>query len=214
LGLQQVSVVSVSLFIPVLVAKAAGMSGDSISAVLSFSMITIGIASLLQAFSFGPVGSGYLIPGFCSANYLSASVTAAHVGGLPLVYGMNLIAGVFEVTLSRFMGRLRPYFAAEISGLAVTIIGLELGMVGAERMFGIEKQSANEGTIIVTALLTFFLSVLLSVYGKGTVRLFCVFVGVAAGYATASVLGLVTDENWRLVAREPLLAIPTLTHLS
>ena len=76
LGLQHVSLTAISLLLPLIVAKAAGMPAETLPSLVSFSMIAIAVATLLQAWRYPGFGAGYLIPGYCSSNYLSASVAA------------------------------------------------------------------------------------------------------------------------------------------
>jgi hypothetical protein len=42
-----------------------------------------------------PLGSGFLIPHVTTAAYLTPSFIAARVGGMALVLGMTMIAGIF-----------------------------------------------------------------------------------------------------------------------
>lgn len=213
LGLQHVSILSVSLLIPLLVAKAAGVSAHTLPNLLSFSMIALAIATLLQAYGGKGGGAGYLIPGFCSSNYLSASVSAAQAGGLPLVYGMTLVAGLFETALSRMLIRLRPYFPPEISGLAVAIIGFELGVIAVRNILAIEHPDTRSGLGIAIGFGTFALSFLLSIYGTGKVRLFCALIGVAVGYAAALLAGLMPERSLVLLQQARLLDLPEVDHI-
>lgn len=213
LGLQHVSIATVSLLIPLLVAKGAGVSAETLPSLISFSMIAIAVATLLQAYRFKGVGASYLIPGFCSSNYLSASVAAAQVGGLPLVYGMTLIAGFFEVALSRMLVRLRPYFPPEISGLAVAIIGFELGVIATRNILGVERPEGVTAAGLFVGFATFGLSFVLSIYGKGAVRLFCSLIGVTAGYVAAILLGLIPDRSAALLGAAGLIDLPEIGHI-
>jgi xanthine/uracil permease len=96
LALQQVALVSIYLVLMVIVVREAGAPPEAARSALSFGMIAMGIGAVLQAIWKGPVGSGYLAPPVLSAIYLQVSVTAAQVGGLPLVAGMTILAGAFE----------------------------------------------------------------------------------------------------------------------
>ena len=62
LGLQHMAVVTTSLVIPLLVARAAGVDAAALPAILAMSMLAIAVASLIQAFPLGRFGSGYLSP--------------------------------------------------------------------------------------------------------------------------------------------------------
>ncbi|HZX87151.1 MAG TPA: hypothetical protein VFF19_26510, partial [Reyranella sp.] len=49
---------------------------------------------------------------------------------MPLVFGMTIIAGLVEIAIALCLTRLRIVITPVISGLAVLIVGLQLGIVG------------------------------------------------------------------------------------
>lgn len=213
LGLQHVSIACVSLLIPLMVAKAAGLPAEALPSLISFSMIAIAITTLVQAYGSKGLGAGYLIPGYCTSNYLSASIAAAQVGGMPLVYGMTLFAGMLELTVSRLLIRLRPYFPPEISGLAVTILGIELGVIAFRNIMGFHHEQGASVTGILIGFATFGLTFLLNIYGTGPVRLFCSLIGVAVGYVAAIAAGLLSDQSANLLKAAPVVDLPQITHI-
>ena len=213
LGLQHVSIACVSLLIPLMVAKAAGLPAEALPSLISFSMIAIAVTTFLQAYRFKGLGAGYLIPGYCTSNYLSASIAAAQVGGMPLVYGMTLVAGVFELAVSRLLIRLRPYFPPEISGLAVTILGIELGVIAFRNIMGFHHAQGASLTGILIGFATFGLTFILNIYGTGAVRLFCSLIGVAVGYVAAVVAGLMSEQSANLLSAAPVIDLPQITHI-
>jgi len=213
LGLQHVSIACVSLLIPLMVAKAAGLPAEALPSLISFSMIAIAVTTFLQAYRFKGLGAGYLIPGYCTSNYLSASIAAAQVGGMPLVYGMTLVSGVFELAVSRLLIRLRPYFPPEISGLAVTILGIELGVIAFRNIMGFHHAQGASLTGILIGFATFGLTFILNIYGTGAVRLFCSLIGVAVGYVAAVAAGLMSEQSANLLSAAPVIDLPQITHI-
>ena len=99
-------------------------------------MIVLGAATLLQVLRLGPLGSGFLCPATFSAAYLSPSLLAAKAGGLPLVFGMTLFAGLLESAVARALPRLRAFFPAELSGVVIFMIGLSGGAAGVRNCSG------------------------------------------------------------------------------
>lgn len=130
LSLQQVSLVSIYLVLLVIVLREAGASPLAARSTLSFAMIAMGMGVVLQALWRGPVGSGFLAPPVLTAIYLKVSIAAAQVGGMPLVAGMTMAAGGFEALLSLFLHRLRRVFPPVVSGIIITAVGFEEGLVG------------------------------------------------------------------------------------
>jgi len=134
LGLQHVTLMSVYLVIIVIVVRAADPSIKVAHTAISMGMISLAIATSLQALRKGPLGSGYLAAPVVSAIYLEPSLAAAKLGGLPLIFGMTIFAGIVEIILSRLLYRLRAFFPPGISGFIVSIVGIELGLIGVGQL--------------------------------------------------------------------------------
>jgi xanthine permease XanP len=135
-GLQQVGVIAINLVYPLLVFRAVGAPIELVSSLLSAGMVVLAIATFLQAKRLGPVGSGFMCPATFTATYFGPSLLAAKIGGLPLVFGMTIFAGVLEAALAPSLNRLRAVFPPEVSGLVIFIIGLSGGIAGLRALFG------------------------------------------------------------------------------
>jgi NCS2 family nucleobase:cation symporter-2 len=182
---------------------------------VSLGMIALAVASVLQALRAGPFGSGYLAVPVYSAIYLGPSVMAAKAGGLPAVFGMTIFAGAVEIGLSRVLRRLRPVFPPAVSGFTVAIVGIELGLVGMDQALGVEVYGRPDFPYHVgVALLTLSISVALSVWGRGVVRLVCSLTGLASGFTAALLLGLIPAPELQAIAAAPFLALPSLEHIA
>ena len=105
LGIQHVSVMSVGWIFVVVIVTGMGGTSEQAESVIQISMIVSGVATILQARTKGPVGSGYLCPLSCGPAYIAASISAGKVGGLQLVFASLIAAGLFEALLSRIMQR-------------------------------------------------------------------------------------------------------------
>ena len=212
LGLQHMAVVTSSLVIPLLVARAAGVDPASLPAILAMSMLAIGIASLIQAFPLGRFGSGYLVPGFCSVNYFPASMLAATAGGMPLVFGLTIFAGCLQIGLATALRRLRVLFPPEVAGVTVALVGLEAGFIALDQIVhpgdGIGLQAS-----VGIGLVTFGVAAAVSVFGGNAFRLYAALIGMAAGVAMAAPLGALTPDSWPRLAGQPWLGLPNLGHL-
>ena len=211
-GLQHIGLLSVFLLFPLLIIKEVGMPADLSANVLSLAMMALGIATLLQAWP--KIGSGFLSPATLTAIYLGPSLAAAKLGGLPLVLGMTIFAGVIESALSPFLRRIRPLFPPEIGGLVIFFVGTTAAVVGFRNMFAIgATQPVGTGHWIAVAV-TLSVTVALNVWGKGQARMFCALIGMASGYLTAIATGIVAPDATRTLAELPIFAIPTFGHLS
>ena len=136
--------------------------------VIRMSMIASGVATILQARTRGPVGSGFLCPFSAGPAYISASVAAGTAGGLPLVFGMTAIAGLFEGLLSRLSRRLRVLFPPEVTGLVVAMVGIELVGLGAPRFIGLDPATRHpDPRAFTVALITLAAMIVPTVWGRG-----------------------------------------------
>ncbi|MDD2637914.1 MAG: solute carrier family 23 protein [Methanothrix sp.] len=109
LGFQHVFLITISLIFPVVIVRSIGGTPEEAEFMVSMSMLAAGMGTVLHALNRRGVGSGYLCPSLCGPSFLSASLLAANVGGLHLLFGMTSVAGLFEVLLSRWIHRLRGH---------------------------------------------------------------------------------------------------------
>ena len=140
-GLQHTFVMSSTLILPVVIISEIGGTQQQIQSVVSFTMIAAGLSTIIQ-FLRGPVGAGYLLPYLSAVPYFSASMKAAWLGGLPLLAGMSVIAGLFETVFSRLIRKLRFLFPTEVTGVVVLMVGIALIPLGVSNFMGIETAEA------------------------------------------------------------------------
>ncbi|MGH8634816.1 MAG: uracil-xanthine permease family protein [Burkholderiales bacterium] len=211
-GAQHVGLMSINLIYPVLIAREAGGSPELVIQIVSFSMLVLALGAILQALPRGPIGSGFLCQPVPTAAYFVPSLLAAREGGLALVFGMTIAAGLFEVVLARGVRRLRPWFPPEIAGLVILIIGMATGAVGLRTLLGIGAPSQPSPAHALIAVVTLGTMIALNVWTKGMLRLFCVLIGMTAGYAAAAMLGGFTAAGTTTLGAEPFLALPSFEH--
>lgn len=204
LGLQHFMVVAPNLAIIVMICRGAGVDATTAEGVLSFSLVTLAVATLFQCSR--RFGSGYFIVSCNSGIYMSASLAAAS-GGLPVVCGMTLIAGVFQAFFARLLVRARRFFPNEIVALSIIIVGIELGVIGLNRLSG----SGTQGLVVGGA--TFFVSVVFGVFGKGSWRLYCSLLGMLCGYLLSLSSGVARPSTVSDAFSSALFGLPSFAHL-
>jgi xanthine permease XanP len=212
-GLQHVGLVTIFLIYPLLIVKEVGASMTLAANILSLALIALGIATFLQGLPKGPVGSGFLCPANHTAIYLAPSLAAVKLGGLPLLFGMTIFAGVVECILSPILRRIRPLIPPELSGLVIFFVGMTVAAVGFRYIAGIGSSEPIGAGNVIVALITLGVTAGLNVWAKGNARLFCALIGMAIGYLAAIATGILSTEQFRMIAELPLLALPSLSHL-
>ncbi|MDF2096391.1 solute carrier family 23 protein [Aquibaculum arenosum] len=214
-GLQHIAIIApIGLVFPLLVLRAAGADTQLQEAVISASLVALGLGSILLCARHRALGSGYLAPAVFTAAYLPASLMAAQTGGLPLVFGMTIFAGCCEVLFSFFLRRLRPYLPVEIAGLAVVMIGFILGLIGFRLLFGLDSLGAYrgigpDGLSLGLGFLALAVIIGLNVWARGVFKVFSVLIGVVLIYPLAWMLDRTDLNNELLEGHDTLFALPT-----
>ena len=148
----------------------------------SVCMLALGIGTILSCLNLRDLGSGYLMPASFSGVYFSVSILAARQGGLPLVAGMTMFAGLIQLVLSRLVRWLRPYLPTEIAGFAMLMSGFTLAVVGFNLITGVADAVGNDGRDMgVPALLgigCILVMVGLHVWGSAALRIYTVLIGL------------------------------------
>ncbi len=217
LGLQHVFILFIALIFPVLIVRQLGGTLDPRTArgFISFSMVAGGATTILQALKKGPVGSGYLCPSVCGPSYMSASMMAASIGGLPLLFGMTGFVGVVEAFFSRIMHKLRFLFPSEVTGVIVAMVGIVVIPLSVKNFVGLgETDSLVQSKEVIVAIITFATMVALNIYSKGKLRLYCTIIGMIVGYIFSFVLGVVPQSDIVRIQESQIIAFPHITNMS
>jgi xanthine permease XanP len=213
-AVQHVGVIAIFMIYPLIIGRQAGASADVLSAMLRMGMLALAVAVLLQALPRGPVGSRLLAPSIFTGVYLAPSLVAAKSGGMPLVWGMTIFAGLVEAALSRVWTRLRTFIPSETAGLVVFLIGVIIGLAALRVLLGEGNAGSLNGRDAIVAGLALAVMIGLNIWNKGQLRLFCILIGMIIGYIAAAVAGLLTLADLQSVLAQPIVAIPTLAHVS
>jgi xanthine permease XanP len=213
LGLQHVFVMTSGWVLVVVIVTTIGGTQEEVANVLRMSMIASGIATILQSLPNSLLGSGYFCPISSSPAYVSASILAGKVGGLPLVFSMTVISGLFEALLARIVPRLRPLFPPEVTGLVVAMVGVQLVALGCPRFLGFQHGgSGPQGIITAVATVTLATMIGPTVWGKGKLKLYPVLAGLAVGYLLAYSLGVFQTERLQQMLAAPMISLPRKVH--
>jgi len=213
-AVQHVGVIAIFMIYPLVVSRAAHAPAEEIVAVLRMSMLALAVAVLLQALPRGPVGSRFLAPSIFTGVYLAPSLLAAKLGGLPLVWGMTMFAGLVEAALSRVWERLRAFIPPETAGMVVFLVGVIIGLAALRVMLGDTSGANLSGRDALVFLVSIGVMIALNIWNKGRLRLFCILIGMVTGYVLSGFTGHITGADIQGVLAQPLFALPSISHLS
>jgi len=134
-SLQHIFLMSLGWLYVVVIVNAVGGTTAEAQSLIRISMVASGLATIIQARR-RIVGSGYLCPVSGSLTYLQPSILAVRTGGFSLLFGMITLSGALTAFLSRLASRLRVLFPPEVTGLMVSMSGLQLVALGCPRFAG------------------------------------------------------------------------------
>ena len=99
LGCQHIFLMSSTLVLPVVLVSEIGGTFEETRSVIALTMIACGIGTIVQVLRWRFLGSGFVCPNLCGPNFFLVSMAAAWLGGLPLMRGMTIVAGLAEPSL-------------------------------------------------------------------------------------------------------------------
>lgn len=210
LGVQHIFLMSSSLVLPVVLVAEIGGSFEQVRSVVALTMISCGMGTIFQALRYRWLGSGFLCPNLCGPNFFTASMTAAWLGGLPLMRGMTIIAGLVEILFARVLHRIKFLFPSEITGLVVLMVAMGLIPLGTSKCLGISYEGEPiQGACVAVAFLTLLIMIGINIWGRGRLKLYSVLCGLLTGYLLSLPAGLLTETQFHSIASAPWLALPS-----
>jgi xanthine permease XanP len=212
IALQHVLIIAVNLIYPLLLARQAGLSGEATAAMLRIGMVALAAGVVMQAIPRGPLGCHYLAPVVYASPFLAPGFLAIELGGMPLFWGMTIIAGLAMLVFASVWDRLRTFIPPESAGLVVFLVGATIG-VAALRLLHRADGTIGAFESVVT-LIALAVMIALNVWGKGRLRLFSILVGLACGYVAAAIMGVLDGGAFRAIAGLPLVSVPEFGHMA
>jgi xanthine permease XanP len=211
-AIQHVGAIAVNFVYPLLLARQAGLSNEAAGDMLSLGMVALAVGVIIQAIPRGPVGCHYLAPMVYASPYLAPGFHAIEVGGMPLFWGMTMVAGIATLLYSAVWDRLRTFIPPESAGLVVFLVGATIGLAALRLLHKADGTVGGPESLVT--LLTLAVMIALNVWTSGRLRLFCILIGIVVGYAIALASGVMSTDRLIALASLPVLALPRLNHVS
>jgi xanthine permease XanP len=205
----------VGIITPTLIIGSALGLQSEIPYLISMSLFVSGVATFVQARTFGPVGSGLIAVQGTSFAFLGSILAAGFLvkgrGGSPseilsLIFGVCFFGAFVEIFLSQMIGRMRRIMTPLVTGIIITTIGISLIQVAMTDIaggfdsenFGSTKNLALGGGVLV-------LIIVLSAVRNPWLRLSAILIGMIAGMFAALFLG---DLSFNHLAELPAISVP------
>ena len=210
---QQIIMLSVDLIFPVLLVAAMSGSVELTQTLVSLMMISMGFGTILQAWGKRSIGSGYFCAQETSSTYFPVSVMAVQAGGIPLLCGMTMFAGLMQALFSRIVKRLRVLFPVEITGLIVMFIAMSLISYALPNFIGLDGKGGSNLSVAILSLITLGVILVMYVWGTKRLREYSIIAGILFGYMGSYFLGLLPEDKLDKLAAAPWVAFPHLGHI-
>jgi xanthine permease XanP len=189
-AIQHVAVMAITLIFPLILAHESNLSAAQTLDMVSLSMLGLGVATVCLSVRSHFVGSGYLSPAAYTAIYLGPSMFALRRGGLDLVFGMTVTAGVIQLAVAPLLKRLRALLPSEIAGLVIAILGLALASIGVQYGLGINNGQSIKPDYVIVAGVSLVTMSILNIWTKSYGKMFCVLIGMLVGYIASFAIGI------------------------
>lgn len=207
-AIQHTSLIALSLIVSTVVLREAGLEGDALRRQIGLIAISLALVNVLVSRRWGMLGAGLLLPVQTSAVFLVPALVAAREGGLALIVGMTVFSGILLMLLAPLLPRLRHFFPAEIAGLVIMIIGLDLSLIGQTYMMVPFEGVMSPGTSMVIGIATIATVVILSVWVGGRSANYTILLGLMIGCLGTVILSKAGLVTLTIPAFPQVLAIP------
>ncbi|WP_176084064.1 nucleobase:cation symporter-2 family protein [Martelella sp. HB161492] len=215
-AIQHILASIIGIVTPTLIIGGALGLGQHVPYLISMSLFVSGVATFIQCYRIGPVGSGLLSVQGTSFAFLSVILAAGFAvknrGGTPedilaMIFGLCLVGCLVEIILSQFITKMDRIVTPTVTGIVITVIGLSLvksgftdfaGGAGAGEAFGAPVN-------IILGLIVVAIIVALSFNKHPMVRIAAIMLGLVAGFIISSFLGMV---DFSKLGTQAVFAVP------
>lgn len=207
LGIQHVAAMIVPhLAVAIIISGSIGLGAVDTQFIIQMVLIFGGLATLVQTYPIGPIGSGLPVVMGTSFAFVGAAIAIGNQYGLDAVFGATVVAALVEVLIGSQFKRVKRFFPPLVTGLIVMIIGLYLIPTGMDYVAGgAEAASYGAPYHLGLALLVLLITVGFNLFLSGVWRILSILIGIVVGYIAAIPIGIV---DFSPVAEAGWFAVP------
>jgi len=203
LGLQHVVAAIVGVVTPaILVANICELGAADKTILVQVSLVVSALATLLQLYKIGPIGSSLPVIIGISFAYVPTLLSIGGQFGIATILGAQIAGGIAAFVVGLFVKQLRALFPPVVTGTVIFTIGLSLYPTAVRYMAGgAGSDSFGSWQNWLVALITFGVVVFCNYFTKGFTKLASILLGMVVGYVLALAMGMVSfdsarDANW------------------
>jgi NCS2 family nucleobase:cation symporter-2 len=186
---------------------AMGLTVDDKIFLVQMAMFASGVATLIQLYPLGKIGSRLPIVMGTSFSFLGVAIYVGFNYGIAGIFGAALVGSIVEIVLGFTMPYIRKYFTPLITGIVVLGIGFSLLHVGVEYMAG-GTAAINAGTVewksLFIGMFTLLVMLGFNIFGKGMWKSSAILLGLVIGFLMAIPFDMVdtaiiSEADWFLI---------------
>ncbi|MBC2722785.1 nucleobase:cation symporter-2 family protein [Desulfosporosinus sp.] len=192
-GLQHVlAMYAGAVAVPLIIAAAAGLTPAQTAFLINADLFTCGIATLLQTLGIWKIGIKIPVIQGVTFAAVTPMVIMAQTGGMTMIFGAVIVAGIFTFLAAPFFSRLIRFFPPIVTGTIITIIGISLLPVGIKWAGGgVGNPNFGSLTFIFIAFVVLVSILVINKMFTGFVSHIAVLLGLVVGLIVAIPFGLV-----------------------
>lgn len=214
-ALQHILACFVGIITPSLIIGSTLGLQSEIPYLISMSLFVSGVATFIQAKTFGPVGCGLIAVQGTSFAFVSAILIAGFSikakGGskeeiLSTIYAVCFVGAFIEIIVSQFIEKVKRIITPLTTGIVITTIGVSLIKVGITDLaggFGTENFGAAQNLLV--GLIVLILIIGMNISSNPWIRLSAIMIGMVIGSAIAYTMDMVSFAS---VGSQPLFTLP------
>ena len=207
-GLQHVlAMYAGAVAVPLIIAAAAGLNQAQTAFLINADLFTCGLATLLQTLGIWKIGIKIPVIQGVTFAAVTPMVIMAQTGGMTMIFGAVIVAGIFTFLAAPFFSKLIRFFPPIVTGTIITIIGVSLLPVGINwAAGGLGNKNFGSLTYIFIAAVVLLSILVINKLFRGFVSHIAVLLGLLIGLIVAIPFGLVSFAD---VADAPWIGITT-----
>ena len=172
---------------PILIAQLLGLPESDKILLMQAAMLIGGITTLVQLYSVAGFGMGLPNVMGVAFAYMPILTAIGSTYGIAAIFGAQLVAAFASILIGIFMGKIRKFFPPIVSGTVVLSIGLSLYGTAIEYIAGGKAAGDNFGLpkYWIIALIVLAITLACNFFGKGTIKVSGMLIGIAVGYVVS-----------------------------
>lgn len=190
----------------IIIAQTIGLAQEQVTAMVQYSMICAGLATLLQIYGFWKFGARLPIVMGTNFAFVPVIITINSNYGFSSVFGACIVGSIFLIFFGLFIEKIIKYFPPIVTGTTVLSMGISLYPVAISYMAGINgTPEYGNLTNWSIALLTLLVVLAIDHFGKGYIKILSILIGIIVGYVASLLVNLV---DFSAVSTAPVVSYP------